>query len=189
MGELGDALSTRTRDRLLACDFEGVNLSRAGELCLGQFATASRVVLIDFVALRHDALQTSWQGITLAQILSSPRVCKIIFDPRCDSDALFHQYGVEMRNVICLQLMDIAQRRKSGKDVTYCPGLASILRNNNKLQSVDSERIGELKEQGRLLFQKNPEIWKLRPLPELLLEYSEADATTLLPLYHHYLPQ
>jgi len=180
---------TNNCERLLACDFEGVNLCREGELCLGQFATPSRVILIDFVALGQDAFTTSWEDITLRWILTSPCVTKIIFDPRCDSDALFAQFDILMEGVICLQLMNIAVRRKSGRDVTYCPGLVTVLRSNDFLDAAERDRIATIKDKGKDLFRNDSGIWKSRPLPQLLLEYSEADAAMLLPLYHHHRPQ
>ena len=52
--------------------------------------------IFDIQRLGHDALASS----NLKTLLESPSVSKIFFDSRKDSDALWHQFGVKLNNVI-----------------------------------------------------------------------------------------
>ena len=96
----------------LAVDCEGDNLSRSGALTIlsvigfdgfAPFGTSALEVssqqtayIFDIQRLGRDALASS----NLKTLLESPSVGKIFFDCRKDSDALWHQFGVKLNNVI-----------------------------------------------------------------------------------------
>jgi exonuclease 3'-5' domain-containing protein 1 len=174
------------RERILACDFEGLRLSRAGELCVGQFATTCHTFVIDFVLLGRAAVDTTVGGISLKMILQSPAVPKLMFDPRCDSDAIFHQFGVLLNGVICLQILDIAVRRSQSQFVEYNRGLNAMLA-TYRVDGIDNVEMNRIKEEGKAMFNANIELWKIRPLPDLLVRYSELDVESLFPLYRSFL--
>ena len=168
-----------TSSEVLFCDFEGVELGKDGQLCIGQFATRSSTFLVDFVVLGKDAATLTHQNISLKSLLESPGIKKVIFDPRKDSLALYFQYEIAMKNVICLQLMEAACRRKRGLKVTYVKGLSSLLPS-----STD-----QIKEEGKSLFLQNPLVWKERPLQPAVLAYSKSDVEGLIPLYDEFKSQ
>jgi exonuclease 3'-5' domain-containing protein 1 len=51
-------------------------------------------------------------------MLKSDDVFKIVFDGRMDFSELFHGHGVELRNVLDLQLVDILSREKRGEGLS-----------------------------------------------------------------------
>ena len=87
--------------------------------------------------------------------------------------ALYWQCNIAMQNVICLQLMEVAFRKKCGLTVTYVKALGTLLPASAEL----------IKEEGKNLFLQNPYIWKERPLKSALIAYSKSDVEELIPLY------
>ena len=59
----------------------------------------------------------------LKDIIESEEILKLAYDVRMDSDALFHQHDVVLKNVLDLQLLDIAIRRAAGGIVEHLPVL------------------------------------------------------------------
>src|SRR3990167_5566491 len=157
----------------LFCDFECIKLGKYGELCLGQFATRKHTFLIDFMQLRQNVTAIEYENISIKTLLEAPDIIKVIFDPRRDSMALFFQYNIAMQGVICLQLLDVACRRKRGHEVPYVRGLAKMLPPSDQ----------SIKQAGKNMFLNNPYVWKERPLPDLLIKYSTLDVEELIPLY------
>ncbi len=49
-----------------------------------------------------------YSQVTLKGLLESPHIRKLMFDPRQDSNALWHQYGVLLENVLCLQVAEVS---------------------------------------------------------------------------------
>ena len=99
----------------ITCDCEGVDLSRTGPVTLlqlsGTHPTPSgclpQVFLFDVLALGptiFDIDPTEGNGHTLKGLLEHPSYLKITFDCRSDSDALYHQFGVVLRNVLDVQV-------------------------------------------------------------------------------------
>ena len=79
-------------------------------------------------------------------ILQSPAIPKLMFDPRCDSDAILHQFGVLLNGIICicLQILDIAARRSRSQFVAYNRGLNAMLA-TYRVVNVEMNRIKEEK--------------------------------------------
>ena len=101
--------------RVLYVDFEGINLSRYGKVCIGQLTyPASRTIyLLDFVVLVKELVlvRSSSGWCCLKEIFETTAWQKVWFDPRADVDALYHHFGVLPKNNKCLQLCEIAVRR------------------------------------------------------------------------------
>ena len=102
--------------RVLYLDFEGIDLSRSGKLCLGQLTyPASRsVYFLDFVVLGKELLsvRSSSGSCNLREILEGTTFSKVWFDPRSDVDALYYQFDKLLpKNIKCLQLCEVAVRR------------------------------------------------------------------------------
>ena len=89
------------------------------------------------------------------KLLPASRV-KFMFDPRCDSDSLYHQCGkVLMKGVVCLQLSEVAtlrqaQRQQGGPYPMRVKGLKAVLA--SCLPSEAQLGAQRIKDQGKSLF-------------------------------------
>ena len=113
---------------VIAVDCEGVNMSRVGAITLLQVAAGDSAYLFDVQAMGRacfemvsDASVTN--GRNLKSVLEDPKVVKLMFDCRVDSDALFHQHGVSLTNVFDVQLADVAARRANHHAVSLLSGM------------------------------------------------------------------
>ena len=136
---LDRALRACVSSDVLAVDLEGVSMSRVGPVTLLQVAARDRVFLFDAQALGTAELferavrpESSEDGDaedgdagarTLRCVLEDPRITKLMFDCRVDSDALFHQHGVALRGVFDVQLADVASRRRKNLAVPLLSGM------------------------------------------------------------------
>jgi hypothetical protein len=98
----------------LILDCEGLQLGeRGGSLSLITLRTTApspiRTYIIDVVSLPRTALEPVFD------ILRSPNVCKVLFDGRMDYSALYHGHGVELKNLLDVQLVDVASRQTRGE--------------------------------------------------------------------------
>lgn len=123
MTALLDSISLSGSTTSLPClyfDVEGVNLSRHGSISIIElhYQTPSHpenthTYLIDIHLLGFSAFSTpSAEGVSLKSILESPKIPKVFFDIRTDSDALYAQFGIKLAGIIDLQLMEVASRSK-----------------------------------------------------------------------------
>jgi hypothetical protein len=113
---------------VIAVDTEGVALSRTGQLTLLQVAVEERVFLFDILALGAAAFGeppacAAGAAVSLHRVLQGAAHTKLAWDVRRDSDALLHQFGVRLCNVLDVQLAAIAARRAAGENVATLPGL------------------------------------------------------------------
>ena len=97
----------------LVFDCEGHNLGTSGgrlSIILLRGATAdSQTYIIDAIRSPPTSLRP------ILDLLCSPNIRKIVFDGRMDYSALYHELGVELENVIDLQLVDIMSRFARGE--------------------------------------------------------------------------
>lgn len=108
------ALSILQGCSALILDCEGLRLGECGgSLSLITLRTTApspiRTYIIDVVRLPRSALQPVFD------ILSSPDIVKVLFDGRMDYSTLYHDHGVELKNVLDIQLADVASRQKRGQ--------------------------------------------------------------------------
>ncbi|KAM5192765.1 piRNA biogenesis protein EXD1-like [Mantella aurantiaca] len=80
----------------------GSNLSRHGKLCWLQVASKNHVYIFDIETLGSNVFKYG-----LKALLEDEKIVKVIHDCRGLSDCLYHQYGVEVRNVFDTQVADI----------------------------------------------------------------------------------
>lgn len=114
------------RQEPVAVDFEGIALSRTGKLCLAQVAPkGGPVYLVDVTTMGHDAFGHG----RFRELLESTAVLKLIFDCRCDSDALYHQYGIRMRHLYDIQVVYCMKgdEENGGRRGRYLFGLRKAL--------------------------------------------------------------
>ncbi len=83
---------------------------RSGKLCIVILAAVvnnKRVAwLIDVCALGSAAFAPVPGHPGLKALLEDTSVEKLMWDPRLDSDALYAQYNVHLKNVMCVQLAE-----------------------------------------------------------------------------------
>jgi exonuclease 3'-5' domain-containing protein 1 len=168
-------------------DFEGVNLCKSGKMCIGQLLLhgSPHVYLLDITILGPLVFSTQKDGQSLSSIFRNTEWKKVMFDPKNDIDAMFHQFGVMPVNVICLQLADIARDRMNGEYRRLCNGLGKVL--GMVLPYSTASGLKRIKEAGKKLFA--PEcggsyaVFEERPLKPDLVAYCVGDVRCLETLY------
>jgi exonuclease 3'-5' domain-containing protein 1 len=91
----------------------GISLSRHGSISLITIFVQPHnfVYLVDVHTLQAATFTTAVvNGTTLKSILESPVITKVFFNLRNSSDALHHHFGVRLRGVEDIQLMENAAR-------------------------------------------------------------------------------
>lgn len=162
----------RKQDQV-AVDIEGVELGRRGQICLIQMCGPSTPVYVfDICALENIGVRL----ISLSNILESEEITKIFYDVRSDADALFHLLQVTLRCAYDIQVLwhTLHQHENDTRLDSFTKVLGVFLNPRER------ERQMALKEQGRRLFMNNTELWKVRPLSDILIEYAAMDVKYLL---------
>lgn len=163
----------------LYIDLKGINLSRYGSISILQVFVLplDKAYLIDIHTLKEKAFlqPASNGGQTLLDVLESPRIPKVFFDVRNDSDALFSHLNVELAGVIDLQLMELAARNFSRRHVKRVGKMHRERCSHHDSRNTKLERIkGE-----------SYEIFNIRPLPNDVLDYCVQDVRFLPKLWRH----
>lgn len=174
----------------LFIDLEGTNLSRHGSISILQLhvATQNKTYLIDVETLQKQAFETCGsKGQSLKAILESETVLKVFYDVRNDSDALYSHYKINLAGVEDIQLMELATRNYSRK---YVKGLAKCVEVDLPLTIAERKVWKDAKEQGLGLFAPERggsyEVFRMRPLPQAIVQYCIQDVQFLPKLWHLY---
>ncbi|KAJ4348307.1 uncharacterized protein N0V89_009681 [Didymosphaeria variabile] len=128
--------------------------------------------------------------ITLKSILESPEIPKVFFDVRNDSDALFHHFGIELRGIQDLQVMELATR--GGRNRERVNGLSRCIEFGliNVLTPLQRSQVKTIKARGAELF--SPEkggsyaVFNERPLDMMLEHYCMQDVVHMPALWNVY---
>jgi exonuclease 3'-5' domain-containing protein 1 len=159
-------------------DFEGIDLSKDGRVCLGQFhvAETTDVYIVDFIKISNPF---TFCDSGLGDLMKSFDYVKVFFDPRNDMDAICNQFNAQVNNVICLQLSEVAFRRYSRKlTVKFIMGLGKVMDNYIKFNS-NKKVITEIKTNGKFLFYPEHggsfDRFLERPLQTNIVEYCVVD--------------
>lgn len=163
----------------LYIDLEGNNLSRNGTLSLITVLVEPRhtVHLVDVTGLGKDTFDTAGSdGRTLRRILESQEIVKVFFDIRNDSDALFGLFGVRVRGIEDVQLMELASRNFQKRHIN---GLAKCIERDSTLSFKDKREWKDGKERGKRLFDPNLgggyAVFDERPLSTEIKKYCVQD--------------
>lgn len=193
-------------------DCEGEKLGKQGGslsiISLRSTATMD-IFLIDVIGLRSSLSP-------LFDLLQSTEIVKIMFDGRMDFSALYHEFGVHLRNVIDLQLVDIRSRQSRGETnvgrvrrlssylnaryIALSPGVYAPAVKLSGLSLCVEEHLGQLdiqKTTGNLvswfiLSVDNIQLvvdhsnWLKRPLSQAYLSYAATDIHLMGLLYDHF---
>lgn len=108
-----EALTVLRSSPILILDCEGQDLGVVGGalsiITLRTTTANPQTYLIDVKSLSTTALNEVFD------LLSSTKIQKIVFDGRADFSAFYHEYGVELFNVLDMQLVDIKSREARGE--------------------------------------------------------------------------
>ena len=169
------------QSKVIAYDCEGVRLSRTGKITLLQIAIPEKIFLID--VMTAGGKEIFIEG-GLKEIIQSEEILKLTYDVRMDSDALFHQHDVLLKNVLDLQLLDIAIRRAAGTLVEYLPSLSKTV--NRRLTNAEILVCEDLKKRVKNMYTsiEDGDLWARRPLTDDARRYAALDAWVLMKLNH-----
>lgn len=124
----------------------------------------------------------------LKNVLESEKVTKLFFDCRGDADALFHLYRVRPQNVLDMQVL--CHKAKGGESM-FVQGFVKAL--EHVLPYAQRQVMKGIKEAGQGLFAPdrggNLQIWKRRPLPEILQKYCAVDVVHLFAMHRQWRSQ
>lgn len=177
-----DIVSTTTTPFIFV-DLEGIDLSRHGSISILQLLIPPTPVvhLVDIFRMQGHAFESpGTKDKTLKDILESDQYVKVFFDVRNDSDALFSHFGVDLKGVLDLQLVEYASRPTAGRLIK---GLAKCISEDHQMGCTESRKWTQVKEAGQKLFA--PErggayaVFNERPLPEALRDYCVQDVMIL----------
>ena len=174
------------------CDQEGNKMDRNGSLSLLQisFATHDITFILDITVLEKAVFETkAVNGLSLRHVLEDPTIVKVYFDVRNDSDAIYSHYGIHLRGVIDLQLMELACRgirceatalQSLAKGIELHLGTA--LETNEYIEWCQAKAAGRkyCDNYGWVAYDE-------RPLPEILARYAAQDTIYMPHLYAVYL--
>lgn len=193
VAQVAAALADLATETIVGVDCEGVSLSRTGALCLVQVSTAARpnhngdpkdstyhVYLFDVTALGEAAFDSG-----LRALLQAPAPIKLFFDCRRDSEALYHQFGVELRGVLDMQLLEVALRRMRNQSIVYLPGLGRLI--GDKFSDLDT-RLLTIKDGMSSQYAEAPDLWQRRPLTWEQNVYAAVDVALLHILLEDMMP-
>eukprot|EP01038_Epipyxis_sp_PR26KG_P009331 gene9331-12573_t len=184
------ACETINKNKIIALDLEGKNLGREGTIGLIQIGLPDEVFVFDMEC-------------GLKEILESETIHKIMFDCRNDADILFHNFGIQIRTVLDLQLGEVMIRILQN-DLDYEIDLLSKyfnrkeIENNfekyqgmHKLSSLGSllERLdlgdADLKEDVTQAFREDENFWLNRPISGKAIDYAAQDVISLFRIYDY----
>ena len=174
----------------LFVDIEGVNLCRHGSISILQLyvSTSQYTHLVDVHTLGEKAFSTAGEkGITLKDVLESPTIPKVFFDVRNDSDTLFSHFQVSLKGVHDLQLMELATRKFSKRNVN---GLKRCIEQDAPMSYAEKSAWKSAKDKGLRLFAPelggSYEVFNERPLADEIKAYCAQDVQFLPRLWSHY---
>ena len=108
-----EALPVLRSSPTLILDCEGQDLGVVGGalsiITLRTTTTHPQTYLIDAKSLSTTTLNDVFD------LLSSTKIQKVVFDGRADFSAFYHEYGIELLNVLDMQLVDIKSREARGE--------------------------------------------------------------------------
>ncbi|KAK5095302.1 hypothetical protein LTS08_008202 [Lithohypha guttulata] len=161
----------------LSFDCEGDNLGRYGTTCYVQIRNniTEDVYLVDLLTLGQKAWHTTGKDstTTLKDIFEDPKLVKLIFDVRSDSDAFYNDYGVKLAGVLDVQYLDMLGKRFYSD---RRPGYNRAMANADCLDYSQGTRFAMHKQYP---YGKDYSRFLDRPLPQCLKVYAVNDVLFL----------
>jgi ribonuclease D len=154
-------------ERVIAIDCEAINLSRQGILSIVQIASQGSCYLFDVLNEENTIEDQLSLFAIIKRIFENEDIEKVIHDCRMDADALYHQYGIELKNVHDTQAWDMMIRRVGEKSM------------NDTLCAYDCE---PNESHDPTVYSSNHAFWSTRPLTPKMLAMASGDVNQLLSL-------
>ena len=102
-------------------------------------------------------------------------------DPRSDSDALYHHYGILLKNVFCVQLAEVKVRRSAGHKVRFVRGGKKII---DEYGELSEEELNEWNGLNQERSKGGSYIdFRRRPMSSLALKHTALGVLYLLRIY------
>lgn len=144
--------------------------------------------MLDIHVLGNLVFSTkSSTGVSLKDILESTKYPKVFFDLRNDSDALYAHYGVKLRCVVDVQLLEFGTQPRPGR---FLKGLAKSITEDSGLNHQQIREWQASKELGHNMFDPKKggsyEVFNHRPLNKAIEEYCARDVLLLPVLLQTY---
>ncbi|CAC5391160.1 EXD1 [Mytilus coruscus] len=177
----------RIVDLLSKCDFialdaEGINLGKDGPLTLLQVGTVDDKVYLFDIASNEDLFENG----KLKDILQSDKPTKVIHSCAGDSAALYHQFGIKLKNVFDTQVANLIIEENKGRRLPPALKLSDVCQlYSDKAKPLDQKDILKtvsisLRNAVKLK-KEDGELWARRPLTAEMIEYASNDVTALIP--------
>ncbi|KAL5406975.1 hypothetical protein PMIN04_011854 [Paraphaeosphaeria minitans] len=192
-------VAPRPSSPILYIDLEGVKLSRHGSISILTLLVdrdnTQRAYLVDVHALNALAFSTAGTtNKTLKHIFEAQQITKVFFDVRNDSDALFAHFGIALKGVEDVQVMESATKKTTASR-RLLNGLARCIEDNlshfSNRQELDRWKL--TKKNGERLFKPelggSYEVFNRRPIPKELIGYCVGDVKYLADLRNFFLAQ
>ncbi|OAK93864.1 hypothetical protein IQ06DRAFT_363950 [Phaeosphaeriaceae sp. SRC1lsM3a] len=184
---------------ILYIDLEGVNLSRHGSISIVTLLVdrnnTQQIYLVDVHTLNALAFNTAGTTKkTLRDILEAQQFIKVFFDVRNDSDALFSHFGIALKGIEDIQVMESATRKTTASR-RLVSGLAGCIRNllSHPSNYLDYARWKSIKEHGEQLFKPevggSHDVFNRRPMLKEIIQYCAGDVCYLVELRKLFLAQ
>ena len=189
-----------SQTQAVAVDCEGVNLSATGKLCLvqigaistskqlQQYGTYMVIYVIDIIVLSND--KNTFETIVvpmLQNIFVSENILKVFHDCRRDSEALFHQLGIQMMNISDTQVLyamlvdtSLPQQDNSNNNLNSNTSLQKQRIGLNALLNKYKLQTNQLKTSIVKQMDLYSNFWERRPLTIQMVAYAASDVAMLL---------
>ncbi|KAJ4481040.1 ribonuclease H-like domain-containing protein [Lentinula aciculospora] len=200
------AVSFLETSRSLVIDCEGLELGVVGgSLSLvsirsnaPQADQKDQNFLFDFISLTQCSVHLQ----PLFNLLTNPKILKILYDGRHDFNALYHQYNVKLSNVIDVQLADIRSRFARGetsdehsKRLLRCFSYKQVYRPRYQQKYEDVhvlQGLGSCLEEHACKATSpkkkvDHDLWMSRPLLNEYLQYAAHDVEIIDALHYHFI--
>lgn len=172
------------KQHLLSFDIEGKKLGRYGEVSIIQIATPQRkVYLFDVLALG----QSLFDAKLLLPILSDPNILKLCYDCRCDSEALYHLYRIQMFGLYDLQIVYtlLFQSKKDPFLKGLHKAMKKIIATCEDINTFETAS-ADLEIKIKTKHEWNPELMMQRPISPDILKYCAIDVVHLFEMYRQW---
>ncbi|XP_021749629.1 piRNA biogenesis protein EXD1-like isoform X3 [Chenopodium quinoa] len=168
------------RQLVIGFDCEGVNLSHHGALCIIQIATSNAIYIVDVTVGGKELINACKPAI------ESAYVTKVIHDCKRDSEALYHQFGIKLYNVVDTQIAYALVQEQEGlaQPLDDCISFIGLLADHRfcGISYLEKKEI-------RTLLIQDPMYWTYRPFTEQMINSAVDDVRFLLYVYHMIMEQ
>lgn len=161
-----------TRQQLLAADVvaldcEGVNLGRAGTLCIVQAAVRhGATVIFDIMGRSRDHAVVQF----LRSLIEDEAKIKVLHDCKADSEALHLEFGIKLNNCHDTQAWHMAMSLDRPRNLNDALRLCGAPVNATRDSSV---------------YRHNPRFWATRPMTSQMVDWASSDVASLFELFDH----